>query len=924
MLCYLIQATPKLRQFVKASWASGSSVVTLASRYGVLSLDSALINIHSGQLSNPTTAPVASAASGGTFPDGTVLLAYANRNAAGTTALSPTLAVALTASQKLSVNALALPTGATSRDWYVSKYPGSGDLVFSTNANGSAFSITDLPDSSDVLPPLDNTTGEELLRVAAAYASNDQDPYPVWTASTLLAINTIILPTTPNGHKYKVTTAGTTGSSEPTYPLTSGGTVTNGSVVLTEFGATILGQAGLTKGNIHQNTFKSPLGGKQSSTNQITGTFYDSTDDFASTPLEVNDYSHQTRIRKTNKKEVDLSGFDNYHQASRYLNFLLSKNREGDWFAEWETNPAGMLHEEGDVVCVSSANMGLVNAAVRIEELGIGAPPPSGHYDVRITARKYSTLMFSDQVRQHSIKLPTTLKHTFVLDTLAQLMDLPLWRDSDRDRPPGFHLVIRRADGIGDWRGAQMWMNTGDGYKRIADVDVEGTTGTAVTALPTTSAVTYNNSDTVRVQVGASAVLSTKTDAEMLGGANVARLGGNIFRFQTATLFDAVTNTYDLSGLQTGMFGTEREATSVGDEFALLDSSVYYFPLDASLLDKEIGVKLVTLRQDVADATEHLFTWTGLSRQAPEPLNFRSSDDSTLDTLIEFDLRDFSLGGLRDGRAVLESGVKCELRLTDSSYVPLDRPPMVILPGQVLPAALVDVTASGSGDLDAGGDLPFGSTASNFDTVAAALQLIPRTGNFVEADFEVVAEDDGSGIAGGVASMGLMRGDRDYRDVQFTRASCLYAVELHHDANDAQDVSVTTATLRIWVGGVNVKTVAGAISGDRYRIMVNGSEARFYRNYTPGGKPLYVSAVPPAFPLRAIVGVRKGRDALLLGHFLGTAQVTGAVVTCAPAMKTFYSSAQRVNDYGSTGATAYGLLYEINEFGKGQELRVSF
>ncbi len=58
----------------------------------------------------------------------------------------------------------------------------------------------------------------------------------VWNASAVYVVNQEIGPTTPNGHSYKCTTAGTSGGSEPTFPTGSGATVTDGSVVWTENG----------------------------------------------------------------------------------------------------------------------------------------------------------------------------------------------------------------------------------------------------------------------------------------------------------------------------------------------------------------------------------------------------------------------------------------------------------------------------------------------------------------------------------------------------------------------------------------------------------------------------------------------------------------------------------------------------------------
>lgn len=52
--------------------------------------------------------------------------------------------------------------------------------------------------------------------------------------STAVSLNDTILPATPNGRIYRCTTAGTTGASEPTWPTTNGGTVSDGSAVWTE------------------------------------------------------------------------------------------------------------------------------------------------------------------------------------------------------------------------------------------------------------------------------------------------------------------------------------------------------------------------------------------------------------------------------------------------------------------------------------------------------------------------------------------------------------------------------------------------------------------------------------------------------------------------------------------------------------------
>ena len=63
-------------------------------------------------------------------------------------------------------------------------------------------------------------------------ANTDINPYFVWAASTALTVGTRISPTTPTAYLYTAS-AGTTGTTEPTWPTTVGGTVVNGGVTFT-------------------------------------------------------------------------------------------------------------------------------------------------------------------------------------------------------------------------------------------------------------------------------------------------------------------------------------------------------------------------------------------------------------------------------------------------------------------------------------------------------------------------------------------------------------------------------------------------------------------------------------------------------------------------------------------------------------------
>jgi len=70
--------------------------------------------------------------------------------------------------------------------------------------------------------------------MANIIADFNRYPYPMWRMNTVYAVNNFIFPTVRNGHYYKCTIPGTSGTSEPEWPLTAGSTKTDGSVKWTE------------------------------------------------------------------------------------------------------------------------------------------------------------------------------------------------------------------------------------------------------------------------------------------------------------------------------------------------------------------------------------------------------------------------------------------------------------------------------------------------------------------------------------------------------------------------------------------------------------------------------------------------------------------------------------------------------------------
>ena len=72
--------------------------------------------------------------------------------------------------------------------------------------------------------------------IKAALTAEFSTNYGTWASGTSYDVGTIKIPTSRNGHRYRVIQAGTTGSSEPSWPTAEGAEVTDGGVVWQEYG----------------------------------------------------------------------------------------------------------------------------------------------------------------------------------------------------------------------------------------------------------------------------------------------------------------------------------------------------------------------------------------------------------------------------------------------------------------------------------------------------------------------------------------------------------------------------------------------------------------------------------------------------------------------------------------------------------------
>lgn len=835
MVAAHINANTQLRRFVSA--VAAGAVVTISSKWGVLTLTApVLANSHTGPVANVTTAPagLSASGSGSSLLAGSYRVAYANRNANGSTYLTPYSSVSVTAGQQINIPALAFPAGVTSRDWFVSKGAGDPEMVLHTNnTTALGFAITAVPSSTAAPPPEYNTTGEELVRVAMSFASNNQT-------------------------------------------------------------AAILAQANLTRGNIFDGTYKWPGGRDQATYTEVVGNYVSAKDDFAPSKAIVKDKALRLRLGKDAPRELDLTAVDNFHQARRLVYFDFAKFIDRHWFNTLGSNGLAFLLEEGDVICASDDSGGHVNVLTQIEEFTINLPKgPNDYATVSIgKARLYGTEMFRELVPKTRPVLPSVLRWTATLNSEVQLLDLPFWRTSDAEKGPGIMVAIRRATGTGDWGGSFLWLNTGDGYKQIAMWDVEATTGEALDALADHAAGSDATSTvTVRLDNPLDSI-ATVTDDELRAGANLFRLGGEIFQAKTCALVGGTDDEYVLSNLVRGLHGTEGDTAghAIGDEFTVLDGKVFHLAIDAKHAGSEISVVAQTVNQDFADATPHTLDWEAnsvrplaIARVETDPDTLLAPRDSEGSILVapwprtnaEKTGDEYLAEYLSDDRLTV---MHSEAFGEDAETPALFKSHAVLLSGEGSDKYInvTGNTVSGTGD-DA-------TTGPSGFARARSLQRILKTGNYVEGTLKV------NNAATDQAMLGLISEGMDWKQLPTgTAYTPVDYVSILSSAAPGQ------YELTLAVDGALALTLTesdGITDEERVRVEVVGAVAKFYRHTAQGLALLYESSRPPTFPLRAWASIT-----FLQSGF--TTSVERVMMTTRPLPTTILTAEQQTLYYGS-------------------------
>lgn len=231
-------------------------------------------------------------------------------------------------------------------------------------------------------------------------------------------------------------------------------------------------------------------------------------------------------------------------------------------------------------------------------------------------------------------------------NTRIEFLDIPLLRDADDATGSGYYTAAGGYDST--WAGGALFKSTDAGltYTSAGGLPspgaVMGLASNALGNFASGNIFDENNSVTVVIDSGQ---LSSVTELQVLNGANAAVIGNEIIQFKNATLTAA--NTYTLSGLLRGRFGTEHHQSvhAIGDRFVLLDTATVQ---RQSAAINEIGLsrtyKAATLYQLLSDCIPVTFTDNGAGLKPLSPVKIGGGRDASGNLTINW-IRRSRVGG---------------------------------------------------------------------------------------------------------------------------------------------------------------------------------------------------------------------------------------------------------------------------------------
>jgi hypothetical protein len=247
----------------------------------------------------------------------------------------------------------------------------------------------------------------------------------------------------------------------------------------------------------------------------------------------------------------------------------------------------------------------------------------------------------TQQASQTQIILPSL--------TRTDWLDIPIVRDQDNDASA--YIVLSPESSAVPWRGAELFVSPDDAeFEQVGQAFQVAARGQCSTTLGNFTGGNINDEGNTLTVVLTSGTLDTVTATQWLNGALTCLIGNEIVFARVATLTAA--NTYTLSGLLRGRFGTEQHIGThgAGERFVRLATAGTLRP---PLSESEIGISyfyraISVGRRFDSDASE-AYTSTAVGLRPLSGVNVRGGRQHNDHYHVSWDRRTRVDGGWRSG-----------------------------------------------------------------------------------------------------------------------------------------------------------------------------------------------------------------------------------------------------------------------------------
>lgn len=181
------------------------------------------------------------------------------------------------------------------------------------------------------------------------------------------------------------------------------------------------------------------------------------------------------------------------------------------------------------------------------------------------------------------------------------------------------------SGGVADpnWGGANVWLSTdGSSYSQIGTIVGPARQGALSASLSPFAGTNPDTADTLTVNMAESGVtLSSGTALDAQLANTLCIVDGELLSYETATLTAA--NTYALTTMYRGLYGTAPAAHAAGAPFARLDNATFKYDLPAQYVGQTLYIKLQSFNvfggglQNISACAVYTYTPTGVAVDHP-------------------------------------------------------------------------------------------------------------------------------------------------------------------------------------------------------------------------------------------------------------------------------------------------------------------